>query len=153
MSVTGTHAPATVPWARPLLTTVLLGLVGLVNQASPVPIGISDHTVRCDLDPPRDAPGLEACVSQSPRDVELLLELGTAYEAEGRFGEAQAVYRRAVAVDPRDAGARVRLGVALHQAGDLAGARREGAAAVRFRPHDPAARELASVEDVPEPSR
>ena len=153
MSVTGTRVPATVPWVRLLLTTAVLGLVGLVNQASSIPTGVSDDTVRCDLDPPRDPPGLEACVSRSPRDVELLLDLGTAYEAEGRFAEAQEVFRRAVAVDPADAGVHLRLGAALHRAGDLVGARQEGAAAARFRPHDPAARALASVEEIPEPSR
>lgn len=153
MSVTGAHVPSTVPWARLLLTTALLALVGLANQASSTPTGVSDDIVRCDLDPPRDPHGLEACVSRSPRDVELLLDLGAAYEAEGRLAEARQVYRRAVAVDPGDAGARMRLGAALHRAGDLIGARREGRAALRFRPHDPAARELASVDDLLEPSR
>jgi cytochrome c-type biogenesis protein CcmH/NrfG len=126
MSVIGTRASATVPLARLLVTGILLGLAGLPNQTPPIAGALSNETVRCELDPPRDVPALEACVRQAPRDVELLLELGTAYEEAGRFDDARQVYRRAVEADPRDAGARVQLGAMLRRVGDLEGA--DGAA-------------------------
>jgi hypothetical protein len=43
---------------------------------------------------------LERCSALYPADVELLADLGAQYEAGGRRPEAEAVYRRALAVDP-----------------------------------------------------
>ena len=145
MSVIGTRPSATVPLARLLLTAALLGLAGLPNQTSPAG-GLSTETVRCELDPPKDMLALEACVVRAPRDVELLLELGMAYEAAGRFEDAHTTYRQAAEADPRDAGARVHLGTVLRQVGDLEGAHREGAFAVELRPHDPVARALVTAD-------
>ena len=145
MSVIGTRGSATVPLARLLLTGVLLALTGLPNQTPPAAGDISNETVRCELDPPRDVPALEACVVRAPRDVELLLDLGTAYETAGRFEDARAILRRAVEADPRDAGARIQLGEVLRQFGDVEGARREGELAAELRPHDPVVRALVSI--------
>jgi len=69
----------------------------------------SADTVLCELNPPRDLAGLEACLARSPHDVELLLDLGAAYVAAGRIADARERYARAVALDPRDADARRRL--------------------------------------------
>jgi len=146
MSVLGTRPSATVPLARLLLTAALLGLAGLPNQAPPTAGDLSTETVRCELDPPKDILALEACVARAPRDVELLLELGMAYEAAGRFEDAHATYREAAEADPRDAGARVHLGTVLRQVGDLEGAHREGAFAAELRPHDPVARALVTAD-------
>jgi tetratricopeptide (TPR) repeat protein len=145
MSVIGTRASATVPLARLLLTGVLLALAGLPKQTPPTAGDVSNETVRCELDPPRDVSALEACLVRAPRDVELLLDLGTAYETAGRFENARAIYRRAVEADPRDAGARIQLGEVLRQFGDVEGARREGALAAELRPHDPVVRALVSI--------
>lgn len=144
----GTRMSVTVPLARLLLTGVLLALAGLPNQTRPAAGDISNETVRCELDPPRDVRALEACVARAPRDIELLLDLGAAHEAAGRFDDAGATYRRAVEADPRDAGARIQLGRMLRQSGDVEGARRAGALAADLRPHDPVAGALVS-----EPSR
>jgi len=144
MSVTGTRASATVPLARLFLTGVLLSLAGLPSQTPPIAGDLSNEAVRCELDPPRDVPALEACVGRAPRDVELLLDLGMAYEAAGRLEDARTTYRRAVDADPRDAGARVYLGAVLRRVGDLEGAHREGTLATELRPHDPVVRALVS---------
>ena len=146
MSVIGTRASATGPLARLLLTGVLLALVGLPNQTPPTAGDVSNETVRCELDPPRDVSALEACLVRAPRDVELLLDLGMAYEVAGKFENARAIYRRAVEADPRDAGARLHLGTVLRQVGDLDGAHREGAFAAELRPHDPVARALVTAD-------
>jgi Flp pilus assembly protein TadD len=113
---------------------------------------MANEAVRCELDPPRAVSALEACIVRAPRDVELLLDLGMAYEAAGRFENARAIYRRAVEADPRDAGARIQLGEVLRQFGDLDGARREGVLAAELRPHDPVVRALVSIS-VSESSR
>lgn len=93
--------------SRLLCTLGILGLVVLVNRSQ------SDEAsadgVRCELDPPRDIPALEACLARSPRDVELVLDLAAAYEAAGRPAEARAQYARAATIDPRDADVRRRL--------------------------------------------
>jgi cytochrome c-type biogenesis protein CcmH/NrfG len=70
---------------------------------------VAPNAVRCELDPPRSTEGLEACVAQSPRDVELLIKLAAAYEVLGRIDDARSTYRRAIGLDPRDADAQRRL--------------------------------------------
>lgn len=94
---------------RVVLTVGLLGGVMLVNRSQSGDEA-SAESVRCEIDPPVDIAGLEACLSRSPRDVELVLDLAAAYEAAGRRADARAQYERAVAIDPRDADARRRLG-------------------------------------------
>jgi cytochrome c-type biogenesis protein CcmH/NrfG len=69
----------------------------------------SEDAVRCELDPPRNVDGLEACVARFPLDVELLIQLGAAYEAAGRVDDARSAYRRAIEIDPRDADAQRRM--------------------------------------------
>ncbi|MGE0864731.1 MAG: tetratricopeptide repeat protein [Vicinamibacterales bacterium] len=87
----------------------ILGAVVLVNRSQSGDEA-SAESIRCEIDPPRDIAGLEACLARSPRDLELVLELAAAYEAAGRHPEARAQHERAVAIDPRDADARRRLG-------------------------------------------
>lgn len=94
--------------ARLLCTLGILGAVVLVNRSQPGDEASAD-SVRCEVAPPHDIPGLEACLARSPRDVELVLDLAAAYAAAGRPAEARAQYARAVEIDPRDADARRRL--------------------------------------------
>ena len=96
------------PLARLVATLVILGLVALSSRSS-LSDAASAESVRCEVDPPRELAGLEACVSLFPHDVELLLELGSAYDEAGRTGDARSTYRRAIELDPRDADVRRRL--------------------------------------------
>ena len=96
------------PLLRLIATLAIVGVVGLASRSA-TPDAASAESVRCEIDPPGDVAGLEACVSLLPHDVELLLELGIAYDAAGRATDARGAYRRAVELDPRDADAQRRL--------------------------------------------
>lgn len=91
------------PLFRLVWTAALVGVVAFANRSASSDSDVSAESVRCELDPPRDVTGLEACVARFPSDVELWLDLGAAYEAAGRTGDAEAAYQRATAIDPRDA--------------------------------------------------
>ena len=54
-----------------------------------------------------------------------MADLGGVYEQAGQWDRAEAVYRRALAIDAEDGDIRVRLGSVLLRRGDAAGARRE----------------------------
>jgi cytochrome c-type biogenesis protein CcmH/NrfG len=97
------------PLLRLVATTALVGLVAVASRSAPSGAAASPESVRCELDPPRDIAGLEACVARSPRDLELFVELGAAYEAAGRADDARSAYRRAIEIDPRDADAQRRF--------------------------------------------
>lgn len=96
------------PLVRLLATLAILGVVALASRSSQSDAAAAE-SVRCEIDPPRDVSGLEACVSLFPHDVELLLELGTAYDEAGRTREARSAFHRAVELDPRDGLAQRRL--------------------------------------------
>lgn len=141
----------TAAFVRLVATLAVLGLVGWVNGLSPIAGDRDDTTASCEIDPPRDVAGLEACLARSPHDVELLLNLGLALEAEGRQAAAGSAYQRAVDADPGDADARLQLAAALRRAGHLDDARRQGQAALHLRPNDPAAAALAAAGPVRTP--
>lgn len=101
-------------------------------------------TFECELTPPREADGLERCLALNPGDIELMLDLGSVYEAQGRADRAEAIYRLAVSVDPKDADLHVRLGVVLLHRGDQAEAAREGHTALQLQPRS--SRALALLE-------
>jgi tetratricopeptide (TPR) repeat protein len=103
------------PVFRLVWTLAIVGLVAFVSRATSSSSEASAESVRCAIAPPRDLAGLEACVARFPRDVELLVQLATAYEAAGRTDDARATYRRAIAVDPRDADAQRRLDESLRR--------------------------------------
>ena len=58
---------------------------------------------------PSAVPLLEPCSRLLPNDAELLADLGDQYAAEGQAAEAEAVYRRVLAIDPHYADVRRRL--------------------------------------------
>ena len=79
-------------------------------------------------------PALERCLELRPDDVELMADLGAAYEQAGQWDRAESVYRRALAIDAEDGDIRVRLGNILLRRGDASGARREAVAALAVQP-------------------
>ena len=89
---------------------------------------------------------LERCLSVQPDDVDVMLELGAAYESMGRQADAERVYVRAVSVDARDGDVHLRLGRLLLARGDVTGARREGQAALATQPGSQGALRLAEAE-------
>jgi Flp pilus assembly protein TadD len=104
----------------------------------------SDIAAQCELHPPGEIATLERCLAMSPRDIELMLQLGTSYEVAGETGRAEAIYRRGLAVDPRDGDLHVRLGRLLLRRGDAAGAALEARTALELQPNSPRARDLLS---------
>ncbi len=88
----------------------------------------------CELSAPTSIASLDACRKRHPLDVEILLDLGLAYQNAGDWVRAEAVYTAAVDIDPRDAEARHRLGDILIRRGDRAGAVREAERTVSLRP-------------------
>ena len=94
----------------------------------------SPFAASCELEPPRDAAGLERCLALHPRDIELMLDLGSVYEAGSRADRAEALYRLALSIDAKDADVHVRLGRLLLERNDTDGAAREARAAAEFQP-------------------
>ena len=66
-------------------------------------------TFACELNPPHQIDDLERCLAVSPRDIELMLDLGAAYEAHADLERAETMYRRALSVDSKDPDAHARL--------------------------------------------
>ena len=91
------------PLLRLVATVAIVAMVAFASRSAPSDAAASAESVRCEVDPPRDVAGLEACLSRFPRDLELLVELGAAYEAAERLDDARSAYRRALEIDPRDA--------------------------------------------------
>jgi Flp pilus assembly protein TadD len=71
-----------------------------------------------------------------------MAELGGAYEQAGQSDRAEAMYRRALAVDPEDGDIRIRLGQLLLRRGDRSGAEREAMGALAVQPGRSAALDL-----------
>jgi tetratricopeptide (TPR) repeat protein len=127
---------------------MLASVAVLAAMASLLPVGLPSLTstsssAQCVTvsdtapDPSRaDLIGvLERCTALFPGDVELMADLGLEYESVGRFSSAEAVYRRALAVDSGYAELRLRLGRLLLQRGERDGARREAEAALLVQPN------------------
>jgi tetratricopeptide (TPR) repeat protein len=89
---------------------------------------------------------LEQCLLVQPDDVELMLDLGAAYESAGRWADAEGVYLRAARVDPRDGESHRRLGRGYFAHGEVAAARREGAAAQATQPGNPEVLSLVEAD-------
>jgi Flp pilus assembly protein TadD len=105
----------------------------------------ADDRPDCDTRQQTDIGTLEQCLARNPTDVEVLIDLGIAYQAVARPDRAEAAYRRAIASDPRSADAHIGLGWLLLARHDGAGARQEAAEAARIRPAHTAVRQLADA--------
>jgi Flp pilus assembly protein TadD len=116
-------------WSAVLLLLFFTVIRTLGDRTRP-----AEAALDCDHFAAGDTPALERCLDVRPDDVELMTELGDAYEAAAQWDRAEAVYRRALLFDPEDGDIRVRLGGALLHRGDPAGARREAAAALAVQP-------------------
>ena len=99
----------------------------------------SDECLRLADRAPADGPSivgvLERCVQLVPDDLELLADLAGAYEAAGRAGDAETVYRRAIERDPEYADLHERLARLLLQRGEVAEARIHTDAALTLQPN------------------
>jgi tetratricopeptide (TPR) repeat protein len=139
-------------WLRIVWPIALLALFGIVARGLPQQAR-ADEPAACsngDFAPrPQsssansyNAETLERCLAVQPDDVETMKDLGLMYESATKWDRAEAVYRRALAIDPEDGDTRVRLGGLLLRRGDLAGARREAEAALKVQPGSVAALQL-----------
>jgi Flp pilus assembly protein TadD len=122
------------PFVRLLGALTLLGLFLAALRLAPTEGGDTAAVNDCELGQVRSAIALERCHSLLPRDVEIMLDLGTWYESDAKWERAEAIYRRAAAVDAADAEVRLRLARVLMQRGDAAAAAREADLVLKLRP-------------------
>ena len=85
---------------------------------------------------------LERCIAVVPLDVELLADLGAAYESGGRPADAERTYQNALALDPAHADVRVQLAVLLLRRGAAGEARDHAEQALRIQPNRTRVRQL-----------
>jgi tetratricopeptide (TPR) repeat protein len=134
--------------ARPrwslLLWLVMLLVCAAALRRMPAADATAGSMPDCDTRVTTDIATLEGCLEHDPAAVEVLIDLGVAYEAAARTDRAEAMYRRAIAADPRSSDAHLRLGRLLLARQDRAGARREADAAGRIQPGRAAVRQLAA---------
>jgi len=121
--------PAQLVWSLVLLLFFFIVVRTLGERTRPTTVALD-----CEHFTAGDTPALERCLELRPDDVEIMTDLGRAYEQAAQWDRAEAVYRRALAIDAGDGDVRVRLGSVLLQRGDAAGARREGTAALAIQP-------------------
>ena len=131
-------------WLHLVLPLMVLALCVMALRRMPPVEGSGDAGPNCDTRQSTDIATLERCLERTPSAVEVLIDLGLAYEASGRVDRAEAAYRRAIAADSRSADAHVRLGRLLLARQDAAGALREADEAGRMQPARLAVRQLAS---------
>jgi len=85
---------------------------------------------------------LERCSAVVPLDVELLADLGAAYEGAGRPLDAEKTYQNVLALDPSYADVHVRLATLLLGRGAAADAREHAEQALRIQPNRTRVRQL-----------
>lgn len=85
---------------------------------------------------------LERCSAVVPLDVELLADLGAAYESAGRPNDAEKTYQNVLALDPDYADVRVRLAALLLARGAAPEARDHAEQALRILPNRTRVRQL-----------
>jgi tetratricopeptide (TPR) repeat protein len=132
-------------WARLVAMAGLLLALGVSARGGLRPARDTDtFATVCELNPLQEAAALERCLALQPRDIEIMLDLGSIYEAGGAFDRAEALYRRALAVDAKDGDVHVRLGRLLLRRGDRAGAADAARTALAYQPRSARAIELLS---------
>ena len=123
--------------AAALLCVFWLALPVRLQRASGGPS--NEECLRLADCPPADTHAdlatLERCSAVVVDDVELMADLGAAYESAHRPADAESVYRRAIALDPDYADLRARLAVLLLQRGAADEARAHLTAALRVQPN------------------
>jgi Flp pilus assembly protein TadD len=128
------------------LAVLLLLLVTFRRTAPESPSNV--HSIDCARTSSGDLARLEACAALDPTDVELVTDVGRAYENAGDTAKAEDTYRRALLLDPDDGDVHLRLGELLAGRGDRTGARHEAMAALISQPrNDRAERLLEHVGD------
>ncbi len=80
-------------------------------------------------------PRLEQCATIVLDDVELLADLGAAYEAAGRSADAERIYRQILTLDDTYADIHVRLARLLLPRGETVAARRHLERALQIQPN------------------
>ena len=131
-------------WGRLLAIAALLLALGISARGLRPVRDADTFAAVCELNPPREAAGLERCLALQPRDIEIMLDLGALYEANAAFERAEALYRRALAVDTKDSDVHVRLGHLLLRRGDRAAAAEEARSALMYHPRSARASDLLS---------
>lgn len=103
------------------------------NEAS------AETCLRLADEPPSARPDalqeLERCRVVVPQDVELLADLGAAYERAGRHAEAEKTYQDALTIDPAYADVHVRLAILLLRRHATRDARDHAEQALRIQPN------------------
>ncbi len=89
--------------------------------------------------PARALRALATAAAMDPRSPRYLFNQANALAAIGQFEQAEATFRRCLALAPTLAGAHTGLGIVLAETSRLADAVTEFRAAVRLQPNDPAA--------------
>jgi tetratricopeptide (TPR) repeat protein len=118
----------------------LLCLYWVALPVAPIESATGASTARCltEADRTREASSisdLEQCSALLPSDADLTADLGGAYEAAGRWAEAESAYRRALTIDPEFADVRRSLAALLERRGAGDEARRQIEAALRVQPN------------------
>jgi Flp pilus assembly protein TadD len=131
-------------WSLALLVIFFTVIRTVDERTRPAAVALD-----CDHFTAGDTSALERCLELHPDDVEIMTDLGGAYEQAAEWDRAEAVYRRALAIDGEDGDVRVRLGRVLLERGDADGARREAMAALTVQPGGAAARDLIRRAAIP----
>jgi tetratricopeptide (TPR) repeat protein len=97
---------------------------------------------RPSAEQPDDINQLERCRALVPLDVELLADLGAAYERSGRQADAEQTYQSALTLDPAYADVHVRLAALLLGRGAADEARDHAEQALRIQPNRTRVRQL-----------
>ena len=85
---------------RPLILLVTLAVLIRVLPPLTRPAAPPDDCAARASGP--DISSMERCLALRASDVELMLDLAGAYEGAGQSDRAEALYRRALAIDPDD---------------------------------------------------
>lgn len=95
---------------RPLILLLVCGVLIRTLPALTRPAAPAEDCLPTPSSPSgSDISSMERCLALRTSDVELMIDLAAAYESAGQSDRAQALYRRALAIDPDDGELRRRL--------------------------------------------